>query len=91
MKKIILIFLLAFIETSACTTFVIKDSTNLLFCRNYDYDLGAGFITINKRDVAKRSFVSYPFQPLEWIAKYGSITFNQVGVDAPMGGMNERG
>jgi len=91
MKKILLIFLFVFIEISACTTFVVKDSTNLLFCRNYDYDLGIGFITINKRDAAKRSFVSHPFQPMEWISKYGSITFNQVGIDAPMGGMNERG
>jgi len=91
MKKILIIILIAFIETGACTTFLLKTSGALLFCRNYDYDLGSGFIVINRKGVAKRSFISAPFEPLEWVSKYGSVTFNQIGIDAPMGGMNERG
>ncbi|VAX20430.1 hypothetical protein MNBD_IGNAVI01-3062 [hydrothermal vent metagenome] len=94
MKRLSITLLLIcamFDSYNACTTFVIKDSTHLLFCRNYDYDFGAGFIVINKRNVAKRSLVFQPYEPLKWVSKYGSITFNQVGVDAPMGGMNEKG
>ena len=30
-------------------------------------------------------------QPLEWIAKYGSVTFNQFGKEFPYGGINEKG
>jgi len=34
---------------NACTTFVLQDSTKIVFGRNFDYDLGMGFVVINKR------------------------------------------
>jgi choloylglycine hydrolase len=75
----------------ACTTFVLNDSINLIFGRNFDWDLGSGLIIVNKRGLQKQAFVQPPNVPAKWISKYGSITFNQIGVDAPMGGMNEKG
>ncbi len=75
----------------ACTTFVLNDSTNLIFGRNFDWDIGSGMIIINKRGIQKQAFVQPPNVPAKWVSKYGSITFNQIGVDAPMGGMNEKG
>lgn len=83
--------LLSYVDTYACTTFVIKDSTNIVYGRNFDWDIGYGFITINKRGLEKRAFVQPPNKPAIWISRYGSVTFNQIGVDAPMGGMNEKG
>jgi Penicillin V acylase and related amidases len=32
-----------------------------------------------------------PEKPIEWISKYGSITFNQSGREFPHGGINEKG
>jgi len=93
-RKIIVVFILSFIimdTVKPCTTFVINDSMNLVFGRNYDFDLGVGFICINKRGVAKQAFVNATQKRATWTSKYGSITFNQIGVDAPMGGMNEKG
>jgi len=75
----------------ACSSFVLSDSSNLLFGRNYDFPFGKGFVTINKKGVNKQAIVNAPFKPVRWISKYGSITFNQVGIDAPMDGMNEKG
>jgi penicillin V acylase-like amidase (Ntn superfamily) len=75
----------------ACTTFVLNDSTNLIYGRNFDWDIGSGLIIVNKRGLQKQAFVQPPNIPAKWISKYGSITFNQIGVDAPMGGMNEKG
>ncbi len=75
----------------ACTTFIINDSINLIFGRNFDWDIGSGMIVINKKGLQKQAFVQPPNVPVKWISKYGSITFNQIGVDAPMGGMNEKG
>lgn len=74
-----------------CTTFILQDSVNLLFGRNYDYDLGTGFLVLNKRRLEKQAIVPSPHSPARWISRYGSVTFNQVGIDAPMGGMNEKG
>ena len=45
MKKMILFILISFITidlTIACTTFVINDSGNLIFGRNFDWDIGPG-------------------------------------------------
>lgn len=95
MKKVLLLLVLLLMSTlfdaRACTTFIINDSTNLIYGRNFDWDIGLGFIVINKRGIKKRALVQPPNKPAVWVSKYGSISFNQVGVDAPMGGMNERG
>ena len=94
MKKTILLILISFLTidlTIACTTFVINDSGNLIFGRNFDWDISSGIIVINKKGLQKQAFVQPPNVPAKWISKYGSITFNQIGVDSPMGGMNEKG
>jgi len=70
---------------------VIKDSTTLVYGRNYDFEIGLGFITINKKGIEKYAIVQPPNKPARWISKYGSITFNQAGIDAPMDGINEKG
>ncbi len=75
----------------SCTTFVLQDSTTNIFGRNYDYDLGSGFVVINKRGLKKQALLPGKQKAASWVAKYGSVTFNQVGIDAPMGGMNEKG
>ncbi|MFC0877576.1 linear amide C-N hydrolase [Saccharicrinis sp. FJH2] len=88
---IIVIGLLVANSLFACSTFVLSDSNSLVFGRNFDFDLGWGFIVINNRGIKKHAIVEAPYKPASWESKYGSITFNQIGVDAPMGGMNEKG
>lgn len=75
----------------ACTTFCIDDSTNLIFGRNLDFDVGFGHVVINKRNVKKTAMIQPPEKPIEWISKYGSLTFNQGGREFPYGGINEKG
>jgi choloylglycine hydrolase len=76
-----------------CSTFTLKSGKNLVFGRNYDWDIGFGYVMVNKRDLVKQSqvFLSPSSNPTRWISKYGSITFNQYGKENPMGGMNEAG
>jgi penicillin V acylase-like amidase (Ntn superfamily) len=74
-----------------CTTFVLKNDRNLLFGRNLDWHIGTGLLIVNKRNIEKTALVSKTENPVKWISKYGSITFNQVGRDLPYGGMNETG
>ncbi len=76
---------------NACTTFIMQNRNYLLFGRNFDYDLGMGLIVINNKGIKKQAFTVPPYKPATWISVYGSITFNQIGIDAPMGGMNEKG
>lgn len=76
----------------ACTTFTIKDKQgNTFFGRNFDYAVGDGHVTVNKRGVKKSSFIKAPEKPMTWVSKFGSVTFNLVGREFPCGGMNEAG
>lgn len=94
MKRLFIFFLLSILcidISDACTTFILGDSSNLIYGRNFDWDLGDGFVVINRRGLTKKAFVRPGEKPAEWISKYGSITFNQIGINMPMGGMNEKG
>jgi penicillin V acylase-like amidase (Ntn superfamily) len=102
MKKLGIHFLIVLLFLSAihsgqaieaCSTFVLKSGLNLVFGRNYDWSIGYGYVMVNKRNLIKRSdHSSEPSaKPVEWVSKYGSITFNQYGKEFPMGGMNEAG
>ena len=78
---------------SACTTFVLSAGDRQVFGRNYDWGLDDALLVVNKRGCSKRSF-DRPYETGEkatWVAKYGSITFNQYGRELPTGGMNEAG
>jgi choloylglycine hydrolase len=75
--------------TFACTTFCLKNKGEVLFGKNYDWMIGDGMIFVNKRGVSKMSGAEK--NPARWNSKYGSITFNQYGREAPSGGMNEAG
>lgn len=76
-------------ETFACTTFCLKNKSEVLFGKNYDWMIGDGLIFVNKRGVAKEG--AEEKNAAKWISKYGSVTFNQYGRENPSGGMNEAG
>ena len=73
----------------ACTTFCAEQDGSWIFGRNYDWDVEIGLLVVNKRGVAKRSFLEE--NPASWISRHGSVTFNQYGREMPLGGMNEAG
>ena len=78
-------------QALACTTFCLRSKDEVLFGRNYDWDIGDALIFVNKRGVAKTATVTDAPNPAKWVSKYGSVTFNQYGRENPTGGMNETG
>ncbi len=80
-----------FAGTQACTTFFINKDGKLAFGRNYDWITDAGYVTKNNRGLLKTSFKNQEGGTLNWVSRYGSITFNQYGKEFPTGGMNEKG
>lgn len=80
------------LSTEACTTFTIKDKReNIFFGRNFDYLVGDAHVTINKRGLKKTAFIKPPEKQMTWTSKLGSVTFNLIGREFPIGGMNEAG
>ena len=71
-----------------CSTFCIDLGGKRLFGRNYDFEIGEGFVMSNPAGLQKTG--AQPNGPA-WTARFGSVTFNQFGRDNPMGGINTAG
>ena len=90
----LMIFGLLFATVSSaipCTAFALRDGRKIVVGKNLDWPVGEGFVVVNKRNISKTALVDSSDTPLKWISKYGSITFNQFGLEFPLGGMNEAG
>jgi choloylglycine hydrolase len=95
-KSAITIFAIVFLSLISsivypCTTFVLHQNDKIVFGRNLDWITGSGLIMTNPRNVKKIVLIDPTEKSIEWISKYGSITFNQIGRDLPYGGINETG
>lgn len=75
----------------ACTTFCLVSKGEVLFGRNYDWNIGDALVLVNLRGVSKTATIIDSNNGAKWVSKYGSITFNQYGRENPTGGMNEAG
>lgn len=76
------------VASDACTTFCVKAGDAILFGRNYDFDFGRGLLILNPAGLRK---TGYETGGPTWMARHGSVTFNQFGREFPMGGMNDAG
>jgi len=72
-----------------CSTFVLRSGDQIVFGRNYDYDVGYGIVFQNQRNLGKRPFSAA--STLSWVSRYASLTCNQFGKEQPTDGMNEAG
>ncbi|MGB0453274.1 MAG: linear amide C-N hydrolase [Bacteriovoracaceae bacterium] len=76
----------------SCSSFMVEKNNELAIGKSYDWYMGHGLLVVNKRNVAKMTLGIKPGdKPTTWVSKYGSVTFNQYGVEFPNGGMNEKG
>lgn len=75
------------LPTPACTTVCLLEKGRAVVAYNYDFDPSDGLVVVNKRDTIRRSRL----QGTSWVARHGSVTFNQFGRDQPTTGLNEKG
>ncbi len=77
-----------------CTAFLLDTNDGPLYGRNFDWRIGEAYVVINKRGTRKKAIpesLNHPENSLQWTSQYGSATFNLIGREFPMGGMNEAG
>jgi choloylglycine hydrolase len=72
-----------------CTTFDLVGNANIVLGRNYDYYAADGRVMVNRRGLQKTAFATN--SGLQWVSRFGSLTFNQWGHEFPNGGINEAG
>jgi choloylglycine hydrolase len=87
----ILGFTLYICSLKACTAFTLKSDSELCAGKNLDWPIGDGCIVINQRGIDKFSMTPDGQLPIQWTSRYGSVTFNQLSREFPLGGMNEAG
>jgi ankyrin repeat protein/penicillin V acylase-like amidase (Ntn superfamily) len=84
----------------ACSTVLLRGDGVLLVGHNLDETTDLkGFVCINKRDYYKvgstwnalRTYSKHLPYSLNWISKYGSVTWSSIGRDLPDAGINEAG
>jgi choloylglycine hydrolase len=95
-KKLLLMLMMAALfayspAAYTCTTFVLRGPNALVFGRNLDWFSGTGLLIVNPRNLKKVGLPALPGRAAQWVSKYGSVTFNQVGRELPYGGINEAG
>jgi len=88
---LILFLLFPAIQLKACTTFALNRNNSILLAKNLDWSTGEGFIVTNQANVSKKAILFGEQPQLRWKSKYNSITFNLLGKDFPLGGINEHG
>lgn len=88
---LLLTHFIALAGDGACTAFSLRANNSLLAGKNLDWLVGEGIVVVNKRGAPKLSFVPPGEKAARWTSKYGSVTFNQFGIEFPLGGMNEAG
>ncbi|MBE9469144.1 MAG: linear amide C-N hydrolase [Bacteroidetes bacterium] len=87
----VFVLLISSLKTYSCTTFCLADNNQVVYGRNFDFEISSGFIVNNRKNLMKYALLSTEENILQWTSRYGSITFNQVGMEFPYGGMNEKG
>lgn len=89
--QFILVFTIIFLGgfANACTTFCFYNPNGLVYGKNYDWRLDVGLVVVNQQGLKK--FGTSQVNTPRWTSSYGSVTFNQYGVEWPSGGMNTAG
>ena len=78
-------------KTNACTAFLLKHNDSFVVGANFDFESNQGMLMINPRGLQKTA-IPFAFEKSAiWTSKYGSLTFNFLGREEPMEGINERG
>ena len=96
-----IVILLVFASTCcACSTFMLKKGDAFIVGHNDDefIDNWPGHFFVNKRGMIKSSvsinnLLGRPdtAPKIQWTSRYGSVTWNALGREFPMGGINEAG
>jgi penicillin V acylase-like amidase (Ntn superfamily) len=95
---VILVLLIIPNSVFACSAFLFKGDKYQIIGFNENWKHLPGMVVVNKRGIVKYNLswadlvAVQPAAPkMSWKTKYGSITFNAFGIDAPCYGMNESG
>ncbi|WP_372775521.1 linear amide C-N hydrolase [Mangrovibacterium sp.] len=100
--KITFAFVCLIVENTnvfSCSAFLMKGDNYCIVGFNENWKSMPGIVVSNKRNVVKRNLSwkhlvskEKPSEPeMEWTSKYGSISFNLLGLDLPCYGVNEKG
>lgn len=107
LKKVLNLLIISFLfgqvlfpaKSIACSVFMLRGDDYCFIGFNENWKTMPGMVVLNKAGVSKQN-LSWNYltsdtvvkEPkLGWISRYGSVSFNLLGIDLPCYGMNEKG
>ncbi|MBN2600910.1 MAG: linear amide C-N hydrolase [Candidatus Marinimicrobia bacterium] len=90
-KFFVLFITISWHLTVACTIFSLQDGDRVFVGKNFDWPIDDGLICLNPSGIQKSGLRQEGSDAIRWVSTYGSISFNQFGLEFPLGGMNEAG
>lgn len=79
------------LSVRSCTAFYLENDSVRVLAKNLDWPVDNGYVLFNPAGRTKQTFFVEKLGNTSWISKYASITFNQFGIEFPLGGMNSQG
>lgn len=92
MKPYVLVIPLLFVFKIGYTnTAFFSQGKEILLAKNHDSKSGHGMLIQNLPGQKKTAYGFHSGDRAQWMSIYGSVTYNQLGKEFPLGGMNEAG
>lgn len=93
------VFVLNTFSSNACSAFMLKGKGYCTIGFNENWKTMPGIVVVNPRGIEKQSLswnlltsdIATSEKRIKWKSKYGSVSFNLLGIDMPCYGMNEKG
>lgn len=92
MKPYVLVIPLLFVfNIGYANTAFFSQAKEVLLAKNHDSKSGHGMLIQNLPGQKKTAYGFHSGDRAHWMSIYGSVTYNQLGKEFPLGGMNEAG
>lgn len=96
---LVIILIITSNNVLGCSAIMMKGENYCVVGFNENWKSMPGIVVVNKRDIVKKNLSwnylisnNKPLEPeLTWTSKYGSVSFNLLGIDLPCFGINEKG
>lgn len=88
--SVLFILINATIGANASSVFFLNTQNDIFVAKSFGANNGVGYLIVNPRGYGATAIPTKgPF--MSWKSRYGSVTFNQLSKNMPIGGINEEG
>jgi len=73
-------------SSEGCTTFCLRDGKHIVVGKNLDWGVGAGLVTVNKRNLSKTAYIDSSDESVTWVSPLEASRFPDLSSSPTSGG-----